>query len=86
MRGERVLIIFYLLIFTSLLVWYVSEYLLVWDPESGIWLDLIIVNWYLPKPVFGALLISITWIVMNYLLFFAYLVDMWKRIKKVRGT
>ncbi|GEM_PF-1256226 len=71
MRWEYLLIAY--LVFASFLVWYVSENLLVWEPEESIW--------GLPKPIAGALMIAITWIILNFLLFATYYVAITKRIK-----
>ncbi|MEM4452635.1 MAG: hypothetical protein QW182_05475 [Thermosphaera sp.] len=71
MRWEYLLIVY--LVFASFLVWYVSENLLVWQPEESVW--------GLPKPVAGAMMISITWIILNFLLFAMYYMVITKRIK-----
>lgn len=73
MRWEYLLIVY--LVFASFLVWYVSENLLVWEPEESMW--------GLPKPIAGALMISITWIVLNFLLFGTYYIVITKRVKSV---
>ncbi len=61
-RWEYLLFIY--IIFAGLLVWYVSENLLVWQPEENIG--------GLPKPIVGALMISITWIIVNFVVFILY--------------
>jgi len=71
MRWEYLLIGY--LAFASYLVWYVSENLLVWEPEESIW--------GLPKPIAGALMIALTWIVLNFVLFVTYYVVITKRVK-----
>lgn len=71
MRWEYLLLAY--LAFASFLVWYVSENLLVWEPQESIW--------GLPKPIAGALMIAITWIVLNFLLFVVYYVVITNRIK-----
>ncbi|MEO3992781.1 MAG: hypothetical protein QN229_00465 [Desulfurococcaceae archaeon TW002] len=73
MRWEYLLIVY--LVFASFLVWYVSENLLVWKPEESMW--------GLPKPIAGALMISITWIVLNIVLFVTYYVVITKRVKSI---
>jgi hypothetical protein len=70
MRWEYLLIGY--LAFASYLVWYVSENLLVWEPEESIW--------GLPKPIAGALMIALTWIVLNFVLFVTYYVVITKRV------
>jgi hypothetical protein len=71
MRWEYLLIGY--LAFASYLVWYVSENLLVWEPKESIW--------GLPKPIAGALMIALTWIVLNFVLFVTYYVVITKRVK-----
>jgi uncharacterized membrane-anchored protein YitT (DUF2179 family) len=61
------------MIFAGLLVWYVSENLLVWQPEENIG--------GLPKPIVGALMISITWIIVNFVVFILYYRFLKKRIR-----
>jgi uncharacterized membrane-anchored protein YitT (DUF2179 family) len=61
------------MIFAGLLVWYVSENLLVWQPEDNIG--------GLPKPIVGALMISITWIIVNFVVFILYYRFLKKRIR-----
>lgn len=73
MSWEYLLIAY--LAFASFLVWYVYEYLLIWEPEESMW--------GLPKPVVGALMISITWIVLNFLLFATYYAVITKRVKSM---
>lgn len=51
MKWEWILFIY--IVFTGVLVWYVVENLLVWDPGE--------IMWGLPKPIAGAFMISITW-------------------------
>jgi hypothetical protein len=71
MRWEYLLIAY--LAFASYLVWYVSENLLVWEPEESIW--------GLPKPIAGALMIALTWIILNFTLFAIYYLVITKRVK-----
>jgi membrane protein DedA with SNARE-associated domain len=73
MRWEWLLFIY--AVFAGFLVWYVSEKLLVWEPEGNVW--------GLPKPIAGALMMSITWIILNWVLFVVYYVVMKKRIREV---
>lgn len=73
MRWEYLL--FAYLVFSSYLVWYVSENLLVWEPKESIW--------GLPKPIAGALMISLTWIMLNFILFVVYYVVITKRVKNM---
>jgi len=73
MRWEYLLIAY--LVFASYLVWYVSENLLVWEPGESIW--------GLPKPVAGALMIALTWIILNFMLFAVYYLVITKRVKTV---
>jgi hypothetical protein len=73
MRGERLLFIY--TIFAAFLVWYVSEKLLVWEPNGGMW--------GLPKPIVGAIMISATWLLLNWVLFVAYFIVIRRRVKEV---
>lgn len=73
MSWEYLLIAY--LVFASFLIWYVYEHLLIWEPGESVW--------GLPKPIVGALMISITWIVLNFLLFAAYYVVITKRVKSM---
>jgi phosphatidylserine synthase len=73
MRWEYLLLVY--LVFASFLVWYVAENMLVWEPEESFW--------GLPKPVAGALMIAITWIVMNFVLFAVYYYVITKRAKSI---
>jgi uncharacterized BrkB/YihY/UPF0761 family membrane protein len=70
-RWEYLLFIY--MIFAGLLVWYVSENLLVWQPEENIG--------GLPKPIVGALMIPITWIIVNFVVFILYYRFLKKRIR-----
>lgn len=69
---EYVILIPYL-VFAGLLVWYVSENMLVWEPESPVW--------GLPKPVAGALALAVTWIVVNFLVAGYYLMMIRRRLR-----
>lgn len=77
MRWEYLLIIISLS-FASYLVWYVTQNLLIWDPNSSMW--------GLPKPIVGAIIISLTWITANFILFAIYYTVITKRIKALRAS
>jgi len=71
------LYIFVYMFFSFVLVWYVTEKLLIWDPSremAG-----------LPLPIAGALVISLGWIILNFVLFSAYYVALRKREKALSG-
>jgi len=75
MRWEYLLIVY--LIFACFLVWYISENLLVWEPEASMW--------GLPKPIAGVIMMSITWLIVNWVVFIVYNIVMKKRIREVSG-
>lgn len=68
-------ILFAYFIFLIALVWYIANYMLTSEPESFLGL---------PKPVAGALMISLTWIITNFVVASAYYVFMKRRIELIR--
>jgi len=75
MRWEYLLLVY--LVFASFLVWYITENLLVWEPGESLW--------GLPKPIAGVLMMSLTWLIVNWVVFIAYYIVMKKRIREVSG-
>lgn len=65
------------LVSAGLLVWYVSENMLVWDPETS--------EWGLPKPVAGAIMLAATWIISNFLVAGYYFVMIRQKLRARRA-
>ncbi|MEM1633684.1 MAG: hypothetical protein QXU60_05605 [Sulfolobales archaeon] len=78
MWWEYLIIILVVGVFEALLVWYVVEYMLVASPEPGFL--------GLPKPISGAIIISITWIVLNFIIGGTYYMVITRRIKSLRSS
>lgn len=79
LRGWEYIIIFvYVAIFLSLLVWYVSAYMLTSESQPGFL--------GLPKPISGAIIISMTWTATNFTLGTLYHLYVRKRIKDLRNA
>ena len=70
-------LLFGYVLYAAVLVWYVTEKLLVWDPNAAIA--------GLPKPIFGSLLICLHWGIMNFVLFAVYNVALKKREQALLG-
>jgi len=68
-------LLFAYLIFLVILVWYVAGSMLTSQPESFLGL---------PKPIAGAIIISLTWIVTNLVVASAYYLYMNRRIRELR--
>jgi len=75
MKWEYLLFVY--LVYAAALVWYVTEKLLVWDPNAAIA--------GLPKPIFGSLVICLHWGIMNVVLFAAYNIALRKREQALLG-
>lgn len=76
MKWEYLLMLY--MVFAGWLVWFISEYMLVWNPEEEMW--------GLPKPVAGMLLAGYTWVVMCIVTGLAYYYIIKRRIEfRLRG-
>jgi len=68
-------LLFVYLIFTVILMWFVIGSMLTSQPESFLGL---------PKPIAGAIIISLTWIIANLVIASAYYLYMNRRIRELR--